>query len=135
MTPGTKNFTSNLRSATHHSAVLNSTLHSQHSIHGVGDGPGTVVTEIKCGTPDPEDVPRCSQEAKGVLGKLAGRFSRTGHREGERHGRGESRSEPGEFEMVEGVGSGSGSGSGSHHGTGESGIRVSYNVWRTVEEA
>jgi hypothetical protein len=101
----------------------------------VGDGPGTVVTEIKCGTPDPEDVPRCSQEAKGVLGKLAGRFSRSGHREG--HGRGESRSEPGEFEMVEGVGSGSQHqhGSGNGNGTQDSGIRVSYNVWRTVEEA
>jgi hypothetical protein len=71
---------------------------------------------------------------KGVLGKLAGRFNRTGYREGERHGRGESRSEPGEFEMVEGVVA-SGSGSGSHHGTGEAGIRVSYNVWRTIEEA
>jgi hypothetical protein len=92
------------------------------------------VTEIKCGTPDPEDVPRHSQEAKGVLGKFAGRFSRTGHREGERHGRGESRSEPGEFEMVEGVGSGSQHASGTH-GTQDSGIRVSYNVWRTVEEA
>jgi hypothetical protein len=133
MAPGTtKNFTSNaLRSATHHSAVLNSTLNSQHSIHGV-EGPNTVVTEVGCGTPDPEDVPRYSLETKGILGKLAGRLSRTGHREG--HGRGESKGgskcEPGEFEMTEGVASGSGSGQ-----TGEPGIRVSYNVWRTVEEA
>ena len=125
MTPGSRNTKNG--TLTHH------TLRSQHAaeIHGVDDGANTVVTEIQSGTP--VVVP---QQDKGVLGKLAGRLSRTSHRETGHHTQSSvsrsmgsrNRSEHDVIELQERPNLGGRPGS-----RGE-GITVSYEVTRTVEE-